>query len=89
MPAVSRLEYAPRAHTPKGGKRQGRRFPPAQGIEAEFPGPGGAGELERIARFFAKQKMRPTYPRCAACSQLSIAVENPPGPGVFFNPALK
>jgi hypothetical protein len=28
------------------------RLSPAQGIEAEFPAPGGGGELERIARFF-------------------------------------
>jgi hypothetical protein len=41
----------------------GAAFAPAQGIEAEFPAPGGGGELERIARFFAAepQKMRPKH----------------------------
>jgi hypothetical protein len=60
-----------RSKNSEGGKRQGCRFPPAQGIGAEFPAPGGGGELERIARFFAAppQKMRPTYPRYGMCSK--------------------
>jgi hypothetical protein len=35
-------------------RRKPVRLSPAQGIEAEFPAPGGGGELERIARFLAR-----------------------------------
>jgi hypothetical protein len=89
MPAVSNARVFAEQKL-KSPKTAGCRFWAAQGIEAEFPGPSGAGELERIARFFAAppQKMRPKEIRRGLLPVYTLRIAAPGSGFLFFSQFL-